>query len=109
MNTKTKQRILVSFLSVAAMLVLLAAGTVKENKYNPTLGSGNCVIEPVQTETIDDDKEYYTFEGLKLNETNNTFLFYTNHLEVFVYADDVLVYSLESRSSEEHQVRCGIL
>jgi len=99
MNTKTKQRILVSFLSVAAMLVLLAAGTVKENKYNPTLGDGNSVIEPAQTETIDDDRVYYTFEGLDLNETNNTFLFYTNHLEVFVYADDVLVYSLESDES----------
>ena len=99
MNTKTKQRILVSFLSVAAMLVLLAAGTVKENKYNPTLGDGNSVIEPVHTETIDEDRENYTFKGLDLNETNNTFLFYTNHLEVFVYADDVLVYSLESDES----------
>lgn len=99
MNTKTKQRILASFLSIAAVLVLLAAGFVKENKYNPTLGNGSCVIEPVRTETIDDDRMLYIFEGVELDETNNTFLFYTNHMEVTVYADDTLVYALEKDTS----------
>lgn len=99
MNSKKKRNALIFFLAMAMTLILVAACVVKENKFNPTLGSGELVIEPVQVETIDVDKMEYTFENLKVDETNNTFLFYTNHLEVFVYADGELIYSLEKDNS----------
>lgn len=94
MENKNKQTWLRLFLAIAAILVVVAAGVVKENKYNPTLGNGAFSIEPVQIEEIGEDKVVYTFEDVKVDETNNTFLFYSNHLEIFVYADDVLIYSL---------------
>lgn len=99
MSDRKKQNLLMLFFALAAALVLMAAGTIKENKYNPTLGDGIVSVEPVQKESTEKDKDVYTFEGLELDETNNTFLFYTNHLEVFVYADEELIYSLEKDES----------
>ena len=99
MKSKAIQRILFTLLGIAAILTVVAFSVVKENKYNPTLGNGASIIEPVQTETIDEDEMLYSFTGLEIDETNNTFLFYSNHLEVFVYADDALIYSLEKDNS----------
>ena len=99
MNDRKKQHILIFFLAIAAVFVLVAACVVKENKYNPTLGTGESYIEPVLVGTLGEDKMEYTFEGLNVDETNNTFLFYTNHLEVYVYADGALIYSLEKDES----------
>ena len=99
MSDRKKYNLLLLFLAIAAVMVLLAAGFVQENKYTPTLGEGSRVIEPVQTETVDVATDIFTFEIENIDETNNTLLFYTNHLEVFVYADEVLVYSLESDDS----------
>ena len=99
MNGKRKQFGLTLFFVAAAALVLLAAGTIKENKYNPTLGDGNITLEPTQIETVDLATEVYTLQIPELNETNNTFLFYTNHMEIFVYADGTLIYSLENDES----------
>ena len=99
MKDRMTQKLVLIFMTIAAILVAIAFGTVKENKYNPTLGSGESVVEPVKTEVIDEDEMTYEFSGLQIDETNNTFLFYTNHLEVMVYADDVLIYSLEKDDS----------
>lgn len=99
MSSRKKQNLLIFFFALAAVFVLVAAGVVKENKYNPTLGTGAVVMEPVKTEVVDNDKIEYVFEGFEVDETNNTFLFYTNHLEVFVYADNELIYSLEKDNS----------
>ena len=96
---KNRHNLLIGFLAVAAVMVLLAANLVQENKYNPTWGEGNQVIEPVQTEVVDEATDIFTFEMENIDETNNTLLFYTNHLEVFVYADEELIYALESDES----------
>lgn len=84
MSDRKKQRLLMTFLAVATALVFLAANVVQENKYNPTLGEGSFAIEPSHIETLDAAKDVYTFEFSGLEESNNTFLFYTNHLEIFV-------------------------
>lgn len=99
MNERKKQNWLMFFLALAASLVVLAANMVEENKNNPTVGTGNVALEPVKIEELDEAKVSYTFEGLNVDETNNTLLFYTNHLEVFVYADEELIYSLEKDES----------
>ena len=99
MEKRKSQKKLFLFLAIAALLVMIAAGVVEENKYNPTLGTGKSIIEPQKIAVIDDAQMTYTFQDLNLDETNNTFLFYTNHLEVFVYADDVLIYSLKKDNS----------
>lgn len=99
MNGKKTPNWLMLFMGMAMIMVLLATVSVKENKYNPTLGDGRQSIEPVKVEEIEYGKVSYAFEGFEVNETNNTFLFYTNHLEVFVYADGQMIYSLEKDNS----------
>lgn len=99
MNIRQKQNWLMVFLGAVAALVLLAGVMVQENKYNPTLGEGNVTIEPANKESVGEGSMIYTFEDVVVDETKNTFLFYTNHLEVFVYADDVLIYSLKKDES----------
>ncbi len=99
MKDRKKQRVLMLFLILAAICVCVASVVVKENKTNLTIGDGSQYISPVRTETVDNTKDVYTFEELEVRESNNTFLFYTNHMEVVVYADDVLIYSLESDES----------
>lgn len=99
MDNRKKQNWLMLFFAAAACMVLLAAGVVKEHKDNLTLGKGTVALNPVKIEEIDSAKMSYTFEGLNVDETNNTLLFYTNHLEVFVYADDELIYSLKKDES----------
>lgn len=99
MNEKNTPNRLIIFLGLALIMVMLAAGAIKENKYNPTLGDGRHNIEPTKIENIESAKMSYTFEEFEIDETNNTFLFYTNHLEVFVYADEELIYSLKRDNS----------
>ena len=98
MKDKKNQKWLMIFLAAVTVLVFLAAGMVKENKYNPTIGEGSIYIEPVK-ENAGNGKMIYTFHGVDIDETKNTLLFYTNHLEVFVYADDLLIYSLKKDES----------
>lgn len=98
MNLKKKQSWVALFLGFFAVLVIVASIVSTENKENLTLGTGNVQIYPVQ-EYSQDGKDIYLFEMTGVDETNNTLLFYTNHLEVFVYADDELRYSLEKENS----------
>lgn len=99
MNDRKKQNLLMLFLGIACLIVVIASTAVKENKYTPTWGNGNVALEPVKVEEINDAQMTYTFEQLDVDETNNTLLFYTNHLEVFVYADEELIYSLKKDES----------
>lgn len=99
MKDRKKQRWLMMFLGVVAIFVLLATGMVEENKYNSTLGEGSFSVEPVSKEHMGEGKMYYVFERIDIDETKNTFLFYTNHLEVDVYADEELIYSLKKDAS----------
>ena len=99
MNSRAKQNWFIAFLIAAALLVLAAAVTVKENKYNPTLGDGTISIIPTQIDKADAVTDVYTIAMPELDETNNTLLFYTNHMEILVYADEELIYSLEKDTS----------
>ena len=99
MNNRKRQGLLMLFLAVAAIFVIVAACTVKENKYNSTLVKDNIAIKPTQIEEVAFDTDLYTFQISDIDETNNTLLFYTNHLEIYVYADEVLIYSLEKDES----------
>jgi len=87
------------FLLIFAVLVLVARFFSVEHKYNASLEAGIVEIKPEKIEIIDDATDEYFFVLSDINETNNTLLFYTNHLEVFVYAEDEMIYSLEKETS----------
>lgn len=87
------------FLLIFAIFVIVASLVTQENIYNPTWGTGSTIIEPVEETSVDDATDVYLFQIDDIDETNNTFLFYTNHLEVFVYIEDELIYALESDDS----------
>lgn len=87
------------FLLIFTIFVIVASQVTQANIYNPTLGTGSTIIEPVEETAVDEATDVYLFQIDDIDETNNTFLFYTNHLEVFVYIEDELIYSLESDDS----------
>lgn len=99
MKFMKKRNAIALFLLAFAIIVLLARCFSEEHKYNAALEAGTIEIEPVKVETIDDATDEYHFLLESVDETNNTLLFYTNHLEVFVYAEDELIYSLEKEHS----------
>ena len=99
MSERKKRNLLMLFLAVFAVLVLVASAWMKENKFNSTIATDTTIIVPVQMEVLDHATDRYTFAISGIDETNNTFLFYTNHLDVFVYADGELIYSLEKDES----------
>lgn len=99
MSNRKQQNMLMGFLLAALLLVILAANMVDEHKLNLTVAKDVTVVEPVQTGVLEQEGDVYYFQMPNITEKNNTFLFYTNHMEVFVYADNRMIYSLTSDES----------
>ena len=87
------------FLVVFGLIVILASIVTTERKQNNTVLNENIYIQPESVTSVDYETDEYLFHMQGLNEKNNTLLFYTNHLEIEVYADDKLIYSLDSDPS----------
>lgn len=87
------------FLLLAAIMVLVAKVSVKEHVYSTAYEKETTEITPVRVETMDlaTDKYYFKVQGI--DEKNNTFLFYTNHQEVFVEVGNKQIYILEKDDS----------
>ena len=83
------------FLAIMALFVLVASVTAETRIYSPSLQMKSVVIEPVAEETIDSATNVFVLKPENIDENNNTLIFYTNHQEIFVYADGELIYSLE--------------
>ena len=87
------------FLCFFAVIALVAKVNVGEHLYNASLQSETVTIEPEMVEVVDAATDRYYFTLDEIDETNNTLLFYTNHQEVKVYADDEMIYFLEKEIS----------
>lgn len=99
MNSKMKENWISLFLLVFAVVCIFAYYFTSDNVYNPNLGGENVIVEAQRVQTIDESRENYYLQLEDIGITNNTLLFYSNHQEIFVYADDVLVYSLKKADS----------
>ena len=90
----TIQNIYIFFLIVN--LIMLAAGalTVKANLYNRSTAVPQTEIFPTIYEQKEDGTRQYTFE-IESKGMDTFLMFYTNHQEVWIYADGELIYSQE--------------
>jgi len=96
---RSKPRLVSVFLSIFAVLVIMANLFTEDNMYNPALDTKTVAIEPVRVETVDEGTDVYYLEFQDINESNNTLLFYTNHQEVYAYIGSEVIYSLENTES----------
>ncbi|MCM1156362.1 MAG: GGDEF domain-containing protein [Roseburia sp.] len=90
----TIQNIYLFFLIVNLVMLITGAFTVKENLYDRGAAVSQTEIVPVRYEETDDGKRQYTLEP-ETDDMDSYLMFYTNHQEVWVYADDELIYSRE--------------
>lgn len=87
----TMQSVYAAFLCVHAVLLLIGAFSIREDKFN--LGEENPCLEivPDSHERTSDGTQRYTF-AYEPNGMDSCLLFYTNHQEVRVYADNERIY-----------------
>lgn len=98
----TLSKIYIGFLCFHIIMLIIAGFSIKENKFN--LGEKNPYVEitPNNYERTSDGAQQYTFV-VESNHMNSYLLFYTNHQEVHVYADNELIYERnKSRSIFGH-------
>lgn len=81
--------LLIVMITLAISSFFLANATV----YNPGNEKGLHRIDPASVETGADGGTLYTFEFSKLTPKTRNLLFYTNHQEVHVYMDDIMIYA----------------
>ena len=81
--------LLIVMMTLAISSFFLASATV----YNPGNEKGLHRIDPFSVETQSDGSTQYLFTFSKLTPTTRSLLFYTNHQEVHVYMDDILIYA----------------
>ncbi|MDE6516367.1 MAG: hypothetical protein K2L18_00745, partial [Acetatifactor sp.] len=97
-NKITLQNIYIVFLCVHALLLIIAGFTIKENKYRLGEGSPYIEIEPGSHDILSDGTQRYTFNCAP-SDMDYYLLFYTNHQEVQVYADNELIYERNKADS----------
>lgn len=97
-NKITLQTIYIVFLCIHALLLVIAGLTIKENKFNLREESSYIEIEPGGHEILSDGTQRYTFSCAP-SDMDYYLLFYTNHQEVFVYADNELIYERNKADS----------
>lgn len=90
-NKITLQSIYTVFLCIHAFLLIIAGFTVREEKYYLREEKSCVEIVPDIHEISGDGIQRYTFRDLP-GDRDYCFLFYTNHQEVQVYADNELIY-----------------
>lgn len=87
----TLQSVYTVFLCVHALLLIIAGFTIKENKFSRGEGEAYIEIKPDGYEAPGDGTQRYTFSCTP-GDMDYCLLFYTNHQEVCVFADDELIY-----------------
>ncbi len=80
-------------LVIIAILAISSFFVVKKNVYNPARERGLEVLEPISHEDEEDGSDVYTFEFARLTPSTRNLLFFTNHQEVRVYMNNVMVYA----------------
>ena len=87
----TLQNIYVVFLCIHVVFLMIGGLTIKEDKFYFREGDSCTEIAPDTHEILNDGTQCYTFI-CELNGMDNALLFYTNHQEIQVYADQELIY-----------------
>ena len=88
----TLQAVYMVFLCVHMVLLVIGGFAVKENRFE-LREEGSCVVwEPDSYEILEDGTQRYIFAN-KSDGMDDSLLFYTNHQEVQVYAEQELIYS----------------
>lgn len=87
----TLQNIYIAFLCIHTVLLIIGGLTIKEDKFNSGESRQYIEIVPDGHEIWDDGTQQYTF-ACGSNSMDYYLLFYTNHQEVHVYADNELIY-----------------
>lgn len=87
----TLQSVYIIFLIIHAVFLIIGGFTIKENKFNLREKDPYIEIEPGSHEILDDGTQRYTF-ACESEGMDYYLLFYTNHQEVHVYADNELIY-----------------
>lgn len=90
-NKITLQNIYIVFLCIHTLFLIIAGFTIKENKFSSRERNPYIEIEPGGYELLSDGTQRYTFSCAP-GDMDYYLLFYTNHQEVQVYADDKLIY-----------------
>lgn len=90
----TIQNVYVFFLIVNLIMLAIGAITVKENLFDRSSAISQTEIIPTDYAKGEDGTRQYTFQ-IEANGMDTFLMFYTNHQEVWVYADDELIYSRE--------------
>lgn len=87
----TLQNVYILFLCIHIVMLIIGGFSIHENTFN--LGEKNPYTElaPNSHDKADDGTQRYTFET-ESGYLDSYLMFYTNHQEVQVYADDVLIY-----------------
>lgn len=94
----TLQKVYVIFLCFHIVMLIIAGFTVKEDKFNLGEEHPYAEITPERLERTTDGAQQYTFT-IKESRMNSYLLFYTNHQEVHVYADNELIYERNKSNS----------
>lgn len=90
----TIQNIYIFFLIVNLVMLMTGVLTVKANVFNRGTAVLQTEIYPSIYEQKEDGTRQYTFE-IESKGMDTSLMFYTNHQEVWVYADGELIYSQE--------------
>lgn len=87
----TLQSIYIVFLCIHAVLLIAAGFAIKEDKLNIREETPYIEIEPDGHEILSDGTQRYTL-ACEPKDLDYYLMFYTNHQEVCVYADNELIY-----------------
>lgn len=102
MEKRKNLNLKIPYIVILTMMAVLAVSSffvVKRNMYNPARERGLQEVEPVSHEDESDGSDVYSFEFMKLTPSMRNLLFFTNHQEVRVYMNDVMIYANERADS----------
>lgn len=88
----TIQHIYILFLTINITMLIAGAFWVKPNRINLGESTEYTEITPINYERTDDGKRQYTL-NVTSDGLNSYLMFYTKHQEIWLYADDKLIYS----------------
>lgn len=94
----TLQGIYIAFLCVHLVLFIVAGVTIREDKFRLRAETPYIEIEPDSHEILSDGTQRYTL-ACESDGKDYYLLFYTNHQEVHVYADNELIYARNKSDS----------
>lgn len=96
MENKPKfEKINFILLAIIGIMVLFGCLFVFPKSYNPAQETDKIALESPRVDILEDGSKMYRLYPDTENSYAHDLLFYTNHQEVFVYADDMLIYSRE--------------